>query len=65
VTHIPENARIADDPIEVRREAEEARREEIEEGFNRQLLAIAEDERFRLAVAIARLPVLTAKLRGD
>ena len=42
MTHIPENARQADDPIEVRREADLARREEIADGLQRRHVAEAE-----------------------
>ena len=65
MTRVPENARIADDPIEVRCEAEEARRKEIAKGFDRQLVAARENEQFRRATAFARLPDLAAKLRKD
>lgn len=65
MTHTRESARIADEPLEVRREAEIARKREIDEGFDRQRLTIAEDERFRTAVALARVPDLAAKLSKD
>lgn len=65
MTHKPKNAPLADEPIEVRRKAEEARRKEIDEGLTRQHLAIAEDERYRTAVALSRVPDLGAKMRKD
>ena len=65
MTQVPENARIADQPLAVRREAEEAKRKEIEEGLTRKHLAVAADEQWRTALAFALLPVLAAKLRGD
>ena len=68
MTRIPQNARIADEPIEARREGEIARQREIGEGIKRRHLAIAADERAFAAANFETLlrvaPTLAAKLRG-
>lgn len=69
MTTISENARSADESIEVRREAEITLQREIAEGLTRRHLAIAEEARMRSAANFATLvqvaPVLAAKLRRD
>jgi hypothetical protein len=45
MTNVPENARIADEPIEVRREAEVTRQREIGDGLRCRHVAIAEEAR--------------------
>lgn len=69
MTHILENARLADEPIEVRREAENARQREISDGLASCHLAITREERAFAAVNFATLlrvaPALAAQLRGS
>lgn len=54
MTHIPENARQADEPIEVRRQADIARQREIADGLMRRHVAIAEDARIDAEISFAR-----------
>lgn len=60
--------RIADEPIEVRREAEVIRQREIQDGITNRHLAMATDERAFAAANFETLlrvaPALAAKLRG-
>ncbi len=64
-----ETARIADLPLEVRRQQEVDRQRELGQGLTRRHLATAEDERHYLAVQVARLlragAAVSAKLRGQ
>lgn len=68
MTHIPDNARLADEPIEARREAEIVRQREIEEGLTRRSIVIAEEARLHAAVSFARTlrngEAIGKKLRG-
>jgi len=54
MTHIPENARLADKPLEVRREAELACQQEIADGLMRRHVIMAEEARILAAVNLAR-----------
>lgn len=66
--HIPENARLADDPIEVRRQAQITLQREIEDGMMRRHVAIGEEARFHSAVnfdrALKNGQAIGKKLRG-
>ena len=68
MTHILDNARLADEPIEVRREAGIVRQREIEDGLTRRSIVIAEEARLFAAVSFARTlqngRAIGDKLRG-
>jgi len=65
MTDEPKRGRIADLPLEVRRAQEIERQRELDEGLTRRHLAIAKYERSFLALQLARILTLAAKLRGD
>ena len=68
MTHIPENARLADEPIEVRRETKIVRQREIEDGLARRSIVIAGEARLHAALSFVRLlengRAIGDKLRG-
>jgi hypothetical protein len=61
--------RIADDPLEVRRQQEVEKQRELDEGFTRRHVANADYEQRYLAVQFDRLlragQAIAAKLRGE
>jgi hypothetical protein len=54
MTHIDQNARLADEPLAVRREAEIIRQREIADGMQRRHVLMAEEARIYAEVNFAR-----------